>query len=59
MLSGVVLALLVSVMVLGAALAAPDGQPEAHGLDGKTFGSVVSGTAQSSPSAIADFLSNK
>lgn len=58
LMSGVVLAMLVSVMVFGAALAAPGGQPEAHGVDGKTFGSVVSSAAQSSPGAIADHVSN-
>jgi hypothetical protein len=51
--------MLVSVMVFGIALAALGGQPAAHGVDGKTFGSAVSSAAQSSPGANADHASNK
>jgi hypothetical protein len=52
----IMLALLVSVMVAGTAFAA-GGAPAAHGVDGKTFGSVVSSTAQSSPGALAEHTS--
>jgi hypothetical protein len=57
-LSGIMVAMLVSVMVAGTALAASGGMPAAHGVDGKTFGSVVSAAAQSAPGAIADHVSN-
>ena len=54
----VLLAVLLSVMVFGSALAASGGTPGAHGVDGKTFGSAVSGLAQSAPGAVADHVSN-
>jgi hypothetical protein len=50
---GLILALLVSMMVFGAVLAAPGGQPGAHGLDGRDFGAAVSDAAP-----IADHVSN-
>jgi hypothetical protein len=50
---GLILALLVSVMVFGAVLAAPGGQPGAHDLDGRDFGAAVSANAP-----IADHVSN-
>ena len=36
----------------------PGGMPGAHGVDGKTFGMVVSNLAQSSPGAVADHVNN-
>ena len=54
----VLLAVMMAVMVFGSALAAPGGTPGAHGVDGRTFGSAVSGLAQSAPGAIADHVSN-
>ena len=50
------LALLVSVMAVNLAFAA-GGAPAAHGVDGKTFGAVVSSTAQSAPGALAEHTS--
>ena len=50
----VMLAALMAIMVFGSALAAGGGTPDAHGVDGKTFGAVVSSAAQSAPGAIAD-----
>ncbi len=38
------------------ALAAPGGAPAAHGVDGKTFGKLTSGLAQSYPGAVADHI---
>jgi acid phosphatase family membrane protein YuiD len=57
-LSSLLVAMFVAVMVAGTALAAPGGMPAAHGVDGQTFGAVVSGAAQSAPGAIADHVSN-
>lgn len=34
------------------------GMPEKHGVDGKTFGYLVSSLAQSEPGAVADHVSN-
>ena len=53
-----VMALALLTLPAGMALAAPGGMPAAHGVDGKTFGAVVSGAAQSAPGAIADHVSN-
>jgi len=50
------LALVVSVMFANVAFAG-GGMPAAHGVDGKTFGSVVSSTAQSEPGALAEHTS--
>jgi len=36
--------------------AAPGGAPAAHGVDGKTFGELVSQLAQSYPGAVAEHL---
>jgi hypothetical protein len=36
----------------------PGGAPGAHGVDGRTFGSLVSGLAQMYPGAVADHVSN-
>jgi hypothetical protein len=52
------LAALMTILVFGTALADSGGTPEAHGVDGKTFGAVVSNAAQSAPGAIADHVSN-
>lgn len=38
------------------ALAAPGGMPAAHGVDGKTFGGVVSAVAQANPIALAEHV---
>ena len=37
-------------------LAAPGGMPAAHGVDGKTFGKLVSDLARSGPGAVADHV---
>lgn len=50
------LALLVSVMAVNVAFAG-GGMPAAHGVEGKTFGAVVSSTAQSAPGALAEHTS--
>lgn len=56
-----VLALVLSVLVASAfssvAFAAQGGMPAAHGVDGRTFGAVVSNLAQSAPSALAAHVS--
>ena len=52
-----VLTLVLAVLVGNVALAAPGGTPEAHGVDGRTFGAVVSETAQSAPGALAEHTS--
>jgi hypothetical protein len=52
-LSAVMVALFGSV-----ALADAGGTPAAHGVDGKTFGAMVSAAAKSEPGAIADHVSN-
>jgi hypothetical protein len=54
---GFVFALLIAVLAV-APVAADSGNleggaPAAHGVDGKTFGTVVSGLAQSAPGALA------
>lgn len=58
LLSSLLVAMFVTAMIAGTALAAPGGNPAAHGVDGRTFGAVVSDAAQSSPGAIADHVSN-
>ena len=58
LLSSLLVAMFVTMMVAGTALAAPGGMPAAHGVDGQTFGAVVSGAAQSAPGAIAEHVSN-
>lgn len=40
----------------GAAFAARGGMPEAHGVDGRTFGEAVSEKAQEYPGAVADHV---
>ena len=40
------------------ALADESGMPATHGVDGKTFGGLVSDLAKSSPGAVADHVSN-
>jgi hypothetical protein len=52
----VMLALVVSVMAVNVAFAG-GGVPGAHGVDGKTFGGLVSQTAQSAPGALAEHTS--
>jgi len=48
-------------VVVGAPLAgaAEGGAPALHGVDGKTFGKVVSDLAKSSPGAVADHVSGR
>jgi hypothetical protein len=46
-----------ALMISGVALAAPGGNPGAHGVDGQTFGAAVSDLAQSSPGALAEHAS--
>ena len=57
----VLFALLVAVLVVGPVAAASEnpnnGMPAAHGVDGKTFGWVVSSLAKSSPGALAEHVS--
>jgi hypothetical protein len=42
-----------------AASAAPGGAPGLHGVDGRTFGGLVSGLAHMYPGAVADHTSNR
>jgi hypothetical protein len=51
-----VLTLVLAVMVANVAFAA-GGAPAAHGVDGRTFGTLVSTTAQSAPGALAEHTS--
>ena len=51
--------LIVVVMVLALAtpaFAARGGMPAAHGVDGRTFGGVVSGAAQTNPLGLAEHV---
>ena len=54
-------AIALGLVALGApaASAAPGGAPAAHGVDGKTFGGLVSGLAQSAPGAVAAHVSGR
>ena len=54
----VVLALVLAAFSFSPASADPGGAPAAHGVDGRTFGSAVSGLAQSAPGAVAAHVSN-
>jgi len=53
-----VLALVLAAFPMSTVSANAGGMPAAHGVDGKTFGEVVSGLAQSSPGALAAHVSN-
>jgi hypothetical protein len=53
----IVAASLFVMMAFGVSFAAPGGMPAAHGVDGATFGTVVSGVAQTAPSALANHVS--
>ncbi|HSM24400.1 MAG TPA: hypothetical protein VK856_06005 [Anaerolineaceae bacterium] len=53
-----VLALVLAAFPISTVSANTGGMPAAHGVDGKTFGLVVSGLAQSSPGALAAHVSN-
>jgi len=53
----VVLVVVVMVLALATpAFAARGGMPGAHGVDGRTFGGVVSGVAQADPLALAEHV---
>jgi hypothetical protein len=55
-------AALAAAAVLGSATmasAAPGGMPALHGVDGQTFGSAVSGLAQSSPATLVSHVSGR
>ena len=47
-----------TVVFASVTFAAPGGAPAAHGVDGKTFGGLVSELAQSYPGAVAEHVSN-
>jgi hypothetical protein len=53
----VILSVLVASALSSVAFAAQGGMPAAHGVDGRTFGAVVSGLAQSDPGALAAHVS--
>jgi hypothetical protein len=53
-----VLAMLLAATLVAPALAAQGGMPGAHGVDGRTFGSLVSELAKSEPGAVAEHVSN-
>jgi hypothetical protein len=55
---GLVLATILTATLVAPALAAPGGMPEAHGVDGKTFGDLVSDKATSEPGAVAEHVSS-
>ncbi len=48
--------MLVAALVVTPALAVPGGMPAAHGVDGRTFGCLVSTLAQSEPGAVAEHV---
>ena len=48
--------MLVTALVVTPALAIPGGTPAAHGVDGRTFGGLVSTLAQSEPGAVAEHV---
>jgi hypothetical protein len=58
--SFVALLLVALIMTFGASVVLADegGAPGAHGVDGKTFGGLVSDLAQSEPGAVADHVSS-
>jgi hypothetical protein len=49
---------LLSLSAVAVVSAAPGGTPAKHGVDGKTFGDLVSGMATSGPGAVAAHVSN-
>ena len=51
------MAMLLMVGTSTAAFAAQGGMPAAHGVDGKTFGGLVSDVAMADPGALADHVS--
>ena len=51
------LVLLLTVVLVSPVLAAPGGMPAAHGVDGRTFGVVVSNLAQTNPLGLAAHVS--
>jgi hypothetical protein len=55
---GLVVALVLSALFVTPVLAngPGNGMPAAHGVDGKTFGMLVSGLAQSEPGAVAEHV---
>ncbi len=53
----VLLASLMSALTITSVFAEKGGMPDAHGVDGKTFGAAVSGLAQSEPGAVAEHVS--
>lgn len=53
-----ILAIALAVSSFGSVSADPGGAPGDHGVDGKTFGMLVSGLAQSVPGAVASHVSN-
>ena len=53
------LATALAAMVAVPALAAEGGAPAKHGVDGKTFGAVVSGLATTNPLALAAHVSGR
>jgi hypothetical protein len=59
MLIALVLVLLLAMMVSTVAFAAAGGVPAVHGVDGRTFGGLVSGLAQIDPLALAAHVSGR
>ena len=53
-----VLAIVLAAFPINNVSANAGGAPAVHGVDGKTFGSLVSGLAQSAPGAMAAHVSN-
>ena len=49
----VIIVLFVLAVLVTPVIAAPGGMPAAHGVDGKTFGKMVSDLARSGPGAVA------
>jgi ABC-type sugar transport system substrate-binding protein len=59
MLIALVLVLLLALMVSTVAFAAAGGVPAVHGVDGRTFGGLVSGLAQIDPLALVAHVSGR
>jgi hypothetical protein len=56
LIGAVVLASLLAMSAVGTAFA---GMPQAHGVDGRTFGGLVSELAQANPLALASHVSGR
>jgi hypothetical protein len=57
--SAIVLATVLAVASVGTAFGAAGGAPAVHGVDGRTFGGLVAGLAQTNPLGLAGHVSGR